>query len=334
MKLLSLDYLFEVLSTIDLDTGYYINNDNISQTRELLELLFKFPAISHLVILWYNRRSRNQSLGVLEKVVYKILEVLNALAYEYFKHTQKKYRAGKPYYDRSEITQFKKLLNELDELLLKELGVSKHTDNYLPGALVLILMEFRSTLARAAYEDHVKLTDAIKLENGSLKQELSKYHTEFDRVLNPVFEFTKQGDKNNTYTLRKPLVIECHEFNDEFITNIRIDMKNQIIAENNLDLKLFDAKSKPTLLTVKVLNTPSLMMIWLTGDTSLESEKVFEFSLSEFWDEKSEVDAKYQLIGVLSYNKNERSFEIITKNNEKWVGLMNGEEVRNTPNPL
>ena len=78
---------------------------------------------------------------------------------------------------------------------------------------------------------------------------------------------------------------------------------------------------------VEVKGTPAMVVFWVQEESRFEGDQVMEFKISDFVDAKLEVDPYYELISVVSFNKEGKSFEIINKIEGTWVGLTNASEV-------
>jgi hypothetical protein len=78
---------------------------------------------------------------------------------------------------------------------------------------------------------------------------------------------------------------------------------------------------------VEITGTPALVIFWIEEESTFEGEQVMEFRISEFIEGKLDVDPYYELISVVSFNREEKSFEIINKIEGTWIGLTNASEV-------
>ena len=81
---------------------------------------------------------------------------------------------------------------------------------------------------------------------------------------------------------------------------------------------------------IKALNMASTLLIWIKNITSLENLKI-EFGISELSDYKlkdSEKDVLYQLTKIISYNPEDKSSELVSKVDDQWKGLANGNEIK------
>jgi hypothetical protein len=164
--------------------------------------------------------------------------------------------------------------------------------------------------------------------NGEMSNELDEYFTEIDWMFNPMFEFEVQGNRDTRLKLGQQFIIETDEMHERYIDNLKIELKNKFILENDLKVDLLDLDSKPTNLKMDVKNSPSVIIIWFRNADRLHSDQLFEFNLAQFSDnEECGLNVPYRLCSVLSYNIHAKSFEIINRRYENWTGMANGDEV-------
>lgn len=77
----------------------------------------------------------------------------------------------------------------------------------------------------------------------------------------------------------------------------------------------------------KVKAAPSMVVFYIKEESKFEGEQVMQFQMSDFIDAKLDVDPNYELISVVSFNKEEVSFQIIDKVDGTWIGITNASEV-------
>jgi len=188
--------------------------------------------------------------------------------------------------------------------------IIKFDISYLPTAFNRVMCCLKESLAEYSFNTSLKQSQQT-LSNGALKKELANYFTEIDKAVNPEFRFQYKGQKE-VFSLNQRMVIEVNEIKTNFIEEVKVDLKNQIIMEQRLDSELLTIDSNPNVIKMTVENCPSMLIFWIRNESSLDSS-VVEFNLSQLWDEAINPDVAYELISILSYNANERSFEIINK---------------------
>lgn len=105
MDLFDIHVLKEVMSTVDLDQGKYVDNDNINHIRELLNILFTFQEIGRFYTLTMRRHKLGSKASL--DALYDVLEATNSLAYEYYQHNNKLYKYGKVMYSRNNVEKLK-----------------------------------------------------------------------------------------------------------------------------------------------------------------------------------------------------------------------------------
>ena len=327
MKLLDLQYLKEALLTVDLDSGAYSKNDNYTHIMDVLKIIFDFTSISQLISMIYYKRGKKRDLNNIEQRFYKILETLNTLAFEYFKDLQKKYRFSKISYSRENVINFKKSIISLDEEILSNLRTDSYDQRYLPSALNLILDTFRSVQAKDAYDEQGE-NKKLKLENGRLNDYLSNVFTPFDLILNPRFEYKAREIGDNPQFLNNSLMIEINEIKDDMAVDIKEELKKQFLNQSSLNKN--SKAIKDIQLKMKASNVAWWMLIWIKSATSLENLRI-DFGISELSDYKlkdGEKDVIYNLTKIISYNDEDKSFELAAKGEEQWTGLANGHEIK------
>ena len=77
---------------------------------------------------------------------------------------------------------------------------------------------------------------------------------------------------------------------------------------------------------IKQWYTPSLLIFWLNGSDSLDKIEV-SIPVSSFSEFEVNNDTEYELMNILSFNNQENSFEMIKKQDSKWIGLAEGENI-------
>jgi hypothetical protein len=328
MRLFDSKTLKITLNDVNLDKGdYYSKTKNLESAKELMLILLNFDQISGLLILMHQQKHKYVELSELFKEIFTTIEAINTLAIEYYKNNWKRYPSRTIYYSSSDVSRLKISLGALHDEIMKKTNLQKHADNYIPEALVLIMRELRLLWAKLSYSQSHKGSD-YKKANGKMKKEMNEYFTEVDWMFNPMFEFEVQGRVDKTLNLGNQFIIETDEMHERYIENLKVELKNKFIHENDLKIDLLDLDSKPTICKMDVKNAPSMIIIWFRNADQLHSDKLFEFNLSQFSDnEKCDMNVPYRLSAILSYNAHYKSFEIINRIHENWNGLANNDEV-------
>jgi hypothetical protein len=144
MRLFGTKTLKATLNDIDLGSSdFYLSKHHLESTRELMLIILNFDQLSGLLVLMYEQKHKYVNLSELIKGIFEVIEAINTLAYEYHKNNCKRYSGRTVYYSLSDKSNLKQELGALDDEIMAKTNLQKHTDDYIPEALALIIRELR-----------------------------------------------------------------------------------------------------------------------------------------------------------------------------------------------
>ncbi|CAI2378890.1 unnamed protein product [Moneuplotes crassus] len=349
-RLIDIYYFREALVEIEFPKeDFFSRRANLEDIKEFMCILIDYPQIYELLLRLYDkrglkekRRGRQERQGlnpIFSNIdsLFEIFEAGDRLSHSVMKHEAKEEKEKSTDYDEGDIGKLGEAFGRFEAQLQNLAGGIESNKDYLGKALTEFFKELSIVVAKLEFE---RTKEGGFPQNVTCRQSrelIKNLSAQVSMILNPwfTFEYDFSGSKRSKY-LKNPYIIELDETTENFLHDLKLELKRQCILQNDItdEISIQNMEEDPSLLKMDYELCPSMIIIWVRNDANLaNSSEIFEFNLSSLSDkslEEPKHDCTYELTTIITFRntvKNEGIFEVITKNKDKWGGIMNGNDI-------